>query len=132
MIPILEKLDSGDVAVRLRDYCDLKKGTTLGWVLALPGGIRRDFWLSHIDGIRTLPMVKAECVDRERCGNPDNCKCWVTPSLGDGMLEQCLNAMEMMSTQKIAGAVCPRTRPHWEYVGSAVFSWICGTERVVV
>ena len=132
MIPILEELDSRDVVAGLRDYCDLKKGTTLGWVLGLPAGRRQDFWLSHIDGIRTLPMVKAECVERKQCGSANDCKCWVTPNLGDGMLEQCLNAMEMMSTQKIAEAVCPRTRPHWEHVGSAVFSWTCGTERVVV
>ncbi len=132
MIPCLERLDTGASVSELRDYCDLKNGTLLEWVFALPAGSTRDFWIRRIGMCTILPLVRSECVERGRCCSVDECECWLMPRFGDGILDRCLDAMERMSTQKISEALCAPTRRHWVRIGSAVFSWTCGTERVVV
>lgn len=132
MVPALENLDSNSPVAELRDYCDVRNGTLLEWVFSLPDGSTREFWMRRVGGCAILPLVKSGCVEGRRCCKLDACECWLVPGFGKGLLDRCLDAMDRMSTHKIAEGVCASTRRHWDYIGSAVFSWTCGAEKVVV
>ena len=131
-VPDLEKISRIGKAGELRDFCNLKRGTSLQWVLAMPLGARRDYWLKRIAGIATPSGGERDCAERQACCYPEGCECWIVRGFGDRLLDSCLDAMETMSTHKLAESLCSVTRPHWLHIGAAVFSWTCGAPRLFV
>ena len=128
----LERLRSLDSCRELSEYCDFKRGTSLSWVFSRPAGPVRDYWHGALSRMAALPSVRDDCCIQKTCRDSRGCRCWVVPPFTDKILERCLTAIDKMSTKKLAESLCATTRPHWDSIGSVVFSWSCGTEKTVV
>ena len=120
-------------SARIASNCDFKKGTTLRWAFRLKEEDSRRFWLGPEATATRAPSVKAECLLGRACPRsktgPDkqNCACEIAPGLGTSLLEDCLRVARDVSDRELEGLLCPKTRPYWQTVGRAVFSWACGT-----
>lgn len=128
----LDHLAGSVVSAGVRDHCDLKKGTNLESVLEPNDEVVREFWLNIAPSLAALPGLREDCVEALRCLNEGDCNCWIVRGFGRTLLKQSLSTVEEMDPEEIEEALCDATRPHWVYIGSEVFSWICGTTETRV
>ena len=129
-VPDLELLNDSEIGRQVRDYCSLKKGATLDWLLSLSSGPIAEYWNRALPWAKSLPRVREDCVERAQCQRDGECECWLAPKFGEGVLGRCVDVLEEMTPQKVAESVCASTRRHWLSVGGEVFNWVCGTESV--
>lgn len=129
-IPAIEELDR--VAPEIRNYCDLKNGTRLKDVFALPADPCGRYWENRLGALGGLASARNDCITQGSCSDQDYCDCWIMPKMGDNLLRVALEELERMTPHKMAEALCEVTRPHWMDLGQTVFSWVCGTRRTIV
>ena len=129
----LKQFEDGAAFGAYREYCDFKKGTTLRWAFRLKEEDSQRFWLGPEATATRTPSVKAECLREEACRRPregpekQNCACEIAPGLGGKLLAKCLEVAENTPDRELDCLLCPKTRPYWQTIGRAVFSWACGT-----
>ena len=134
----LKQFEDGAPFGAYREHCDFKNGTTLRWAFRLKEEESRRFWLGPEATATRTPSVKAECLREEACPRPkegpekQNCACEIAPVLGGELLAKCLQVAENTPDRVLHGLLCPKTRPYWQTIGRAVFSWACGTRETRV
>ena len=134
----LRQFEDGAPFGAYREHCDFKNGTTLRWAFRLKEEESRRFWLGPEATATRTPSVKAECLREEACPRPkegpekQNCACEIAPVLGGELLAKCLQVAENTPDRVLHGLLCPKTRPYWQTIGRAVFSWACGTRETRV
>lgn len=109
-------------------YLDLKSGSTLHKCLSF-----LDYWRSSAERANKNGQINENCLEKAAClvHEKDRCNCYISPGIGEKLLEHTVNFIEKNSYHKTA--LRTKTANNFEYwmnLGKTICEWGAATERL--